>query len=573
MARHIERPFVALVASTTICVTVCQTTALMARSWIRPSEASAASEISWLMVIIGLSFACAQVFVGSRKTLRWIGFTLSAAGLIYLVLHQGFLSIAAVTCFVFAFTETQVAQVITGRLPPSLDGMLRVRPAASLPWAFVGVILLIQTGRLSAFMADDNVDWWLTSRQPLWAKHMCLPGYIEPVDLHLQGVDNVYDTRYYSAIDRSAAPHLTVRNMDAYVGDPFQYPPQFLLGPYLALLISRDFSVLRSLWFTVLVAGFVVVAYLLARWLQPETGWGPLLLLPLVWISVPAMQSFQFGQFHIAAIALAIAAMLAFERERQALGGLLLAVAILGKIFPGVLLLFLALRRQWKSVGWTVGFIGLATLAALLVLGEKPFEAFLTYHLPRLLSGEAFTFELAWPELRDFFIADNLSPGGIVSKLHELGVPGMTGGVAAIILRVYALLILALIFIAAKRGDGRLQLACTWLALLNLGALQSPGAWGDYVTLGTVWLLSLLSWREYRGKVRVIFLFACWIFSFTVVGNQPMPELLPVPLMMILTTISALLMLAVNAWAIFSVRRVQSGVAEPGEELKNLVHA
>jgi hypothetical protein len=55
----------------------------------------------------------------------------------------------------------------------------------------------------------------------------------------------------------------------------------------------------------------------------------------------------------------------------------------------------------------------------------------------------------------------------------------------------------------------------------------------------------------------MIFLLACWVFLFTVVGNQPMPELLPVPLMMILTIISTLLMLAVNVWVLFGVEPVE----------------
>ena len=45
--------------------------------------------------------------------------------------------------------------------------------------------------------------------------------------------------------------------------------------------------------------------------------------------------------------------MLLFERRRHAAGGLLLAYAIVSKLFPGVLVLYLLLRRDWRAVGWT----------------------------------------------------------------------------------------------------------------------------------------------------------------------------------------------------------------------------
>jgi hypothetical protein len=557
MTRHIERPFVALVVCATVCVTGAQSLAIVVRAWLHPSEPVMASEISWLMIFIAVLFFAAQVFLDSKALLRWIALLLSAAGSICLFLVHGDVPVAGITLFFCALAETQAASLVMRRLPTSVDGVLRVRPIPSVLWGIVGILLLIQTGRLSAFMADDTVDWWLTTRQPLWAKHMCLPGYVEPVDLHRQGAENVYDARYYSALVRNATPHLTVRNMDAYVGDPFQYPPQFLLGPYLVMSLTSDYTLIRSVWYGVQVIAFAFVAFLLGRWLQPEAGWGPLLLVPLVWISVPAMQSFQYGQFHMAAIVLAVGGMLAFEHERHFLGGVLLATAVLAKIFPGVLLLFLAFNRKWRSLGWTVAFITLGTLLAFLVLGDKPFGAFFTYHLPRLMNGEAFAFAREWPELRNFFIADNLSPGGIAAKLQVLGIPWMTETAGSIILRVYSVLRIIVVFFAARKKGSRLQQAWLWLALLNLGALQSPGAWGDYVTLGTVWLLSLLSWQMYNGVIRIVFLAACWVFSFSVLGVQPMPELLPVPMMMVLTSIGVILLLAVNVWVMFAGQPVR----------------
>ena len=81
--------------------------------------------------------------------------------------------------------------------------------------------------------------------------------------------------------------------------------------------------------------------------------------------------------------------MLLFERQRHAAGGALLAYAIVSKLFPGVLLFYLLLRRDWRAVGWTAAWSVVLVAITLADVGSVPFAAFLE-HLPGLLSGEAF---------------------------------------------------------------------------------------------------------------------------------------------------------------------------------------
>ena len=88
-------------------------------------------------------------------------------------------------------------------------------------------------------------------------------------------------------------------------------------------------------------------------------------------------------------IAAAVAAMLLFERQRHAAGGAILAYAIVSKLFPGVLLFYLLLRRDWRAVGWTAAWSVVLVAITLADVGAVPFAAFLE-HLPGLLSGEAF---------------------------------------------------------------------------------------------------------------------------------------------------------------------------------------
>jgi hypothetical protein len=56
---------------------------------------------------------------------------------------------------------------------------------------------------------------------------------------------------------------------------------------------------------------------------------------------------------------------------------------------PGLLVIYLIARREWRAVAWTTGF-GLVLIAATIVdVGAGAHAAFMT-HLPGLLSGEAF---------------------------------------------------------------------------------------------------------------------------------------------------------------------------------------
>ena len=53
-------------------------------------------------------------------------------------------------------------------------------------------------------------------------------------------------------------------------------------------------------------------------------------------------------------------------------------------------------------------------------------------------------------------------------------------------------LIFAAFVTLRRRAAPRIWWATTWLALLGLASLASPGAWGDYIPVTAVWLLSLL---------------------------------------------------------------------------------
>lgn len=375
------------------------------------------------------------------------------------------------------------------RLPASLDGSAARRPGAAVTWALLAAVAIVQTARLGAFLLDADSDWWVTTRDPFWSKHVCAVAYFYAADLDRQGEPNVYDGSHYPGLNRDAEVHPTVAHLTPE--DPYQYPPQFLLLPWIALALSNDFAVIRPVWYAAQAALFLLVVVALARWYDGRAGRTALWLVPLVWISVPVALNFQYGQFHASTIALAMAAFLAFERGRERLGGALLAGAILSKGFPGILLIPLLLQRRWRAAAWTGAWAVAFTALAGAVVGPEPFVAFFRNHVGKLASGASFAFEDAWPELRTALLAGNVSPFAAVRKLAELGVPGASDHVARLVQALYTVACVGVAALAAPiRAPRRRALA--WLALVNLAAMTSPAAWGDYVPLGTLWLTTLL---------------------------------------------------------------------------------
>jgi hypothetical protein len=294
----------------------------------------------------------------------------------------------------------------------------------------------------------------------------------------------------------------------------------------------------------------VVGGLLLVRWIGSREGIVTGLLLPAILASIPTMLNFQFGQFHAMAVMLALAAMVAFDRRRLAVGGALLSFAILSKIFPGLLLVMLAGQRRWREIGWTLGFgIGFV-MVALLILGTDPFVAFVSYQLPRIMSGEAFAF-IERADVPAFIVSRNFSVYGIGAKLHLVGLTSEGPTTAHALTWGYTMLLLWLAWRARMASPNRRFQVMTWLALLNLAALRSPVAPSAYVTAPMLWSLALLA-AEVRGRYSVaIALGAAWV---VIMGPPP----LPLKLDLVFGLLGQGLALALGIWVLMRSRATTS---------------
>jgi len=132
----------------------------------------------------------------------------------------------------------------------------------------------------------------------------------------------------------------------------YRYPPLFLL--LFAPLAMLPLGPAAAVW---VVAKISTLGWLLVeawrRGLQPAmTYW----IVPFLFIAPYIIEEFRYGNAQFFVVALAIAGLWT-ARSRPALAGAVLGLAISVKVWPLFFLPYLAARRDWKPVAYTLGFV------------------------------------------------------------------------------------------------------------------------------------------------------------------------------------------------------------------------
>lgn len=488
-----QRRGIAAVAGTTLSVVLAHGLATLQAAWGGAPIAGAAAVLVLPIVAAGVLWwwkpSATVVALGAAS----IGAVLAVAS----VLPWGFLPLVVLISLVLSWIASRIADA----LPASVDGAWQRSRGKTIAWTALALVMLLQLSRLSAFMADRDNTWGSTFPPvEFTVTHMCMGSYVHAADLTRQDDPNVYSPEHYPSFGLNEAKDIqtSVSGLQQYLDDAFLYAPPFLLLPRLWLSLSNDYLNIRSVWFTVQFLAFATFAAFLARWVGGSGGAWALWMLPLVFASMPTMFNFQFGQAHLLTIGTAVGAMLAFDLKRPALGGALLAWGVASKIFPGVLILYLLFQKRWFEVAWTTVFGVALGLLAWVVIGSTQIIQFVDYMLPRLTSGDAFSF------VTDTLpIVTNLSIPGTVWKLNFLGFENGASllGVASV---VYTLLLLVAIWYAARLDVDRLGRVQIWFTILILASLRSPIV-PIYGAVPILWLMTLELGQVRTTKGLVLF--------------------------------------------------------------------
>jgi alpha-1,2-mannosyltransferase len=405
------------------------------------------------------------------------------------------------------------------------------------------VAALVELARVCVFIVNPAAVGWAigpSRGQGLTVNHSCVSAYYVAAR-SAATVPNVYAYELYSFPAESPTSRRKPRTIEMFNIDAYEYPPPFLLLPRALAILAPDFLRFRMIWFALNGAVMLVGLLAVARMLGPFAGTRALLLSPLVLASDLTVSTLQIGNLQAMVFGLAMIAMVLLAQRRYAAGGALLAFVTVSKLFPGVLLVYLLVRREWRALAWTIGVMAALIAISLLDTGWAPYNAFL-HHLPRLLSGEAF------PAFRNpGSIAKNYSFPGMVFKLQLFGVTGASFGAMKIVGWIYTLIVLAVTLIVAKRTLNREEQPLAWLTILTVASLRSPFLPG-YAVIPVLWLLTLLAATAAPTVRMLCGVLLAWVALNIAIPQQgPDPRLTSVILLLPQAVIAILIVLALRS--------------------------
>ncbi len=388
------------------------------------------------------------------------------------------------------------------RQPEAANGFADVPGWARRLFIAGAVLLLVQLVPLTAFIIDPNVGIWSADPMRPWqSRHSCVSCYWVAAEKATTEPDLYAETLYRPLVQPNVP---RTPNLGPFLVDVFEYPPSFLPLPRLLALATPDFWGFRRFWFALNLAGVVVGLVLIARRVDASLGTFTVWLTPWVLLGPSVVGTLQVGNVQLLFLVQSAIAMLLFERRRHVLGGALLGYAIVSKLYPGVLILYLLLRRDWRAVGWTAAAGVTLTIIAIADVGWTPFAAFLD-HLPKILSGEAF------PGLRQPApIAVNESIPGVVFKLGLFGVPNMGFAAARIVGWIYTgVLVAAIVWFVRRQSDPKLD-PLVWIAILILATLRSPFL-PSYGAFPSLWLAAVIAGVAWTRRSMRLAAVAAWV--------------------------------------------------------------
>ncbi len=451
-----------------------------------------------------------------------------------------------------------------GSFPTDLAGSGNGRRALFALFLLLSGVAAYRLAHLSVYMLDaKNKDFALNPaaralpdedmNKPFFLKHNCFTCYIVAAHLASEGCENIYARERYRHAETPTPIHEIIG--DVLTIDQYQYPPPFLVLPKLLMVLGHDFFQIRTFWFAINVAVFCATAIAYANWLGGPTFSAYWLSIPLVLLATTTLTALEIGNAHVLIITMSLLGVLLLERHRYVLGGALLGYCVVGKIFPGVLLAYLLFARRWKAVIATgMAMIAYVTIT-LALFGMKPFTAFVEHQMPKLASGEAFSF--AFESIRP--LALNLSVMGIPYRLDKLGLLGGLDPamIAKVVVWVYTLILVAAIVMAGLRtarvrgagkdagiaGANRRHLALVWFSLLALAQMRSPFLPWGYGNAINLWLIALLLAMTGGSIVRIVPLLLLWMLCFFVVPLPFGPPTVAFELAYVLVVVIVILLL------------------------------
>lgn len=161
------------------------------------------------------------------------------------------------------------------------------------------------------------------------------------------------------------------------------YPP-ILAQAILPIVALFDEDTASLVWFALNVAMLFATLHLLGRYLANDRQRA------LLWIAtvffLPTLMTFWLGQITIVLFALTTGAWVAYKEDKPALTGVLLAVAVWTKFYPGLFLVYFLWKREWRVVMSAMITTLVVVGVQVAISGLDTFIGYFTDILPALLA-------------------------------------------------------------------------------------------------------------------------------------------------------------------------------------------
>ncbi len=164
---------------------------------------------------------------------------------------------------------------------------------------------------------------------------------------------------------------------------------------------------------------FAIAVYRFTKFLQIDSYW--LLVIPFILV-LPMRSNIFFGQTYLLIIAMLMEGYISYQTDKKFLAGLLWGAAILLKLFPGIILLYLLFKKDYKMLGVTIGIMAVLSIITVAVTGFGLNVEYFTQIMPRMLNNEindtyAPSYQSMLVLLNKIFVYDKLlNPAGTMNN-------------------------------------------------------------------------------------------------------------------------------------------------------------
>jgi hypothetical protein len=142
-----------------------------------------------------------------------------------------------------------------------------------------------------------------------------------------------------------------------------------------------------KLLFNILTSSlFLLSTYRLCR--QLEINWSFIMVCLAIVFFIPMRNQILFGQTYFLIFVLLVEGFIAHERKKSVLASFLWGAAILIKIFPAIIFLFLIIKKDWRQTLYLSITCGTMLFVSLLFQGVDVWKEYLFVVLPRNNQGE-----------------------------------------------------------------------------------------------------------------------------------------------------------------------------------------